>query len=255
MERLNQPPITDLHQWALSEMDRYGVDPGMNVLAVVRRGGTILDKASTRIENRDMGAAALLETVLGARAHHPAYAKGGKQRQLVLSELSESIQHVVAPELLAPFELAIQQNGLAVARGRNIVTNSGDRYYSEEGAGSAPFFSVAGMKLGTGVTAADKTDIDIETVISGSELAIDGSYPTTNDSDTDNTGAKIDATTWRRSYSKTDFNQTGISEVAIVDNIGGAATNALMRAIFSPTWDKTSNDTAKVFVNHEFLGV
>jgi hypothetical protein len=137
--------------------------------------------------------------------------------------------------------------------GANVVTNDGDQYYAEAAVGS-PSWAVAGMRLGTGGTAPSKTDTDVTTFLAGSGKAIDGTYPQTNDGDSDNTGAGIDIVTWRVSYGTGEANGSGIQELAIVDNIS-APTKALTHALFAASFSKTSSDTLKVFVNHTFNGV
>lgn len=137
--------------------------------------------------------------------------------------------------------------------GKNIVTDAGDQYYAEAAVGS-PSWTVAGMRLGTGTTAPTKTDTDVSTFLTGSAKAIDTGYPTTNDTDTDNTGAGVDVITWRVSYGTSEANGTGISEGAIVDNLT-TPTKALTHFLFATAFDKTSSDTLKVFVNHTFNGV
>jgi len=137
--------------------------------------------------------------------------------------------------------------------GFNVVTDDGDQYYAEGAAGS-PSWAVGGMRLGTGVTSPTKSDTDVTTFLAGSGKAIDGTYPTTADSDSDNTGAGVDVVTWRVSYGTTEANGTSIAELAIVDNIT-TPTKALTHALFAATFDKTSSDTLKVFCNHTFNGV
>ncbi len=135
----------------------------------------------------------------------------------------------------------------------NIVTNAGDQYYAEAAVG-APSWSVAGMRLGTGTNAPTKNDTDVTTFLNGSGKAIDAGYPTTNDSDTDNSGAGIDVVSWRVSYTTAEANGNNISELAIVDNLT-APTKALTHALFAAAFNKTNNDTLKVFVNHTMNGV
>ena len=137
--------------------------------------------------------------------------------------------------------------------GKNLVTDAGDQYYAESVVGT-PSWTVGGMRLGTGTTAPTKTDTDVTTVLAGSEKAIDTGYPVTNDTDPDNTGAGVDVVTWRVSYGTAEANGTGIAEGAIVDDIN-TPTKALTHFLFSATFDKTSNDTLKVIVNHTFNGV
>ena len=138
--------------------------------------------------------------------------------------------------------------------GANIVTNDGDTYYAQEGAGEATDDSIAGMRLGTDNTAATKSDTDVTSFLAGSGKAIDGTYPMTDDSDGDNTGAAVDSVTWRVSYTTSEANGAGIYEGAIVDNIS-SPTMALTHWVFGASFTKTSSDTLKVFVNHNFLGV
>lgn len=137
--------------------------------------------------------------------------------------------------------------------GKNLVTNDGDQYYAEAAVGT-PSWSVGGMRLGTGTTAPTKTDTDVTTFLTGSGKAIDTGYPVTNDSDPDNTGAGVDIVTWRVTYGTAEANGTGIAEGAIVDNIS-TPTKALTHFLFASAFDKTSNDTLKVIVNHTFNGV
>jgi carbon monoxide dehydrogenase subunit G len=137
--------------------------------------------------------------------------------------------------------------------GVNIVTNDGDQYYAEAAAGT-PSWSVAGMRLGTNNTSPTKSDSDVTAFLSGSGKGIDSGYPKTDDDDADNTGAGADIVTWRVSYGTGEANGTGITELAIVDNIS-TPTNALTHALFGASFDKTSSDTLKVFCNHTFNGV
>jgi len=135
----------------------------------------------------------------------------------------------------------------------NIVTNNGDQYYAEAAVG-APSWTVAGMRLGTGVAAVGKTDTDVTTVNTAGNKVIDATYPNTNDGDVDNTGAGIDIVSWRVSYTTAEANITSIAELALVDNIT-TPTKALCHALFAAAFTKTSSDTLKVFVNHTMNGV
>ena len=75
----------------------------------------------------------------------------------------------------------------------------------------------------------------------------------TNDSDGDNTGSGVDIVSWRYSYLTTEGNVSGIIEGAIVDD-DTTPTGALTHFLFAASFNKTSSDTLKVFVNHEFAG-
>lgn len=138
--------------------------------------------------------------------------------------------------------------------GSNIVTDEGDKYYAS-GAIGTPAWAVAGMRLGTGVTAPGKANTDVVTFLAGSGKAVDAGYPKVSDDDTDNAAnAGVKVVTWRVSYGTAEANGTGIAELALVDNIT-TPTKALNRALFTAAFDKTSSDTLKVFVNHTFAGV
>jgi hypothetical protein len=137
---------------------------------------------------------------------------------------------------------------------RNIVTNSGDEYYAERAAAETPSTdfsnSTAGLRLGSGTTTPAKTDTDVSTFITGAAVAVDGSYPTTSDSDGDNTGSGADIVSWRYQYTAAAFS-AAVAEGAIVNN-DASPTSALTH--FNSSFTKTSSDTLKIFINHEFLG-
>lgn len=86
-------------------------------------------------------------------------------------------------------------------------------------------------------------------------------YPRHNDGDGDNSGGANDQVTWAYSWTTGDFDTTGATDLnggVIVDR----ATNAtpangaklLCHFEFSSAFEKTGNDTLKVFVNHTFEG-
>ncbi len=177
------------------------------------------------------------------------------------------IERLVAMKLLAgktlfPDGKLRRCNGFALLEGpgkrqiiglANIVTNDGDQYYAEAAVG-APSWAVAGMRLGTNGAAVAKADIDVGTFLAGSGKAVDATYPMTNDTDPDNTGAGIKIVSWRVSFATTEGNGNAIAELALVDNIV-TPTKALTHALFAATFTKTSSDTLKVFVNHAMNGV
>src|SRR5690554_388988 len=71
--------------------------------------------------------------------------------------------------------------------GLNIVTGAGDIYYAQVAAGETPdndFTDAnAGLRLGSSSTSPTKSDDDVTTFLSGSEHALDGGYPKTDDDD------------------------------------------------------------------------
>ena len=144
----------------------------------------------------------------------------------------------------------------------NIVTNDGDLYYAEMSAAETPtsdFDGASGrMELRTGSVTPAKADTynELTTPITASRKIIDGTYPLTNDADTDNTGSGTDVVTWLTSWTTGDFNQTSIIGGCV--HVGGAtpsgATKLLTHWSIS-SFDKTAADTLKIFVNHTFNGV
>lgn len=156
--------------------------------------------------------------------------------------------------------LAVLHNELLDAElitpGVNIVTNAGDVYYAQRSVGETPDddFTAGGLRLGDDNTAPTKADTDVTNFLATSGHAEDATYPKTDDPDADNTGAGVDIVTWRFSYLTSEGNVSNIIEGAIVDNIV-TPTAALTHFLFGGVFSKTSSDTLKVFVNHEFLGV
>lgn len=160
------------------------------------------------------------------------------------------------------------QNVLAVLRrpqrkpllipGHNIVTNDGDTYYAQSIAAETPTDDFdggsSGLRMGSDNTAPTKSDTDVTTFLSGTGHGLDATYEKTNDGDGDNTGAGVDVVSWRYSYTTAEGNTTGIQEGAIVDDIT-TPTAALTHFLFAASFNKTSSDTLKVFVNHTINGV
>lgn len=138
----------------------------------------------------------------------------------------------------------------------NIVTNAGDLYYAQMAMGETPDvdFTAGGLRLGTGTTAVGKTDTDVTTFVTGSGKAVKNTYPMTDDQDADNTGAGADIATWTFEYLTSEANSEDIAEGAIVNNTT-TPTAALSHFLFAAPFTKTSSDTLKVIVNHQFNGV
>ena len=152
--------------------------------------------------------------------------------------------------------------------GANIVTNQGDKVYAQRGAGQTggTWYMQLGNATISSISPA-KTDAGCSTpiAVSGSTYAvsIDASYPTSNDTDPDNSLSSVSAaktTTWRRSYTVSQANASSISEVALVNYTGNktgshTSANCLSHAKFSAAFSKTSTQIMKIFVNHTFNGV
>ena len=155
-----------------------------------------------------------------------------------------------------------------VVPGLNIVTDIGDEFYAYRGVNAQPpdthFTTGAAltfdgiMELYNGASGAPAKGNDrsnLTGLVAGSAKAMDATYPQRNDGDGDNTGAGVDVVTYRVSYATGEANAAGIADVAITNPSPGASENLLQHAEFGATFEKTSSDTLKVFVNHTMNGV
>jgi len=141
--------------------------------------------------------------------------------------------------------------------GVNIVTNSGDLFYAQKAMGETPtiaYNTSGGLHLGTSTTTPTKSHTDVLTEDTAGRHTIKSTYPKTTDPDTDNTGSGTDIATWTYEYLTTEGNIVNIAEGAIVNSLT-SATACLTRFLFAALFTKTSADTLKVIVNHQFNGV
>lgn len=146
----------------------------------------------------------------------------------------------------------------------NIVTDAGDLFYAQRAVktsiptnfvdGSGDFDGV--MELGTAGASPGKASnrSNMTTKVASSEKAMDSTYPKLNDGDADNTGAGTDIVTYRVSYGTSEANGTAIDRLIITNPSPGASEAVLMYATFGSSFNKTSSDTLKVFVNHSLTG-
>ena len=146
-------------------------------------------------------------------------------------------------------------NGKLLIPASNIVTSAGDIYYAQKGAGVAPTNAFGTHFQASAGTPGKSATYGSFTGIAGSVQANDGTYPTTADADTDNTGAGASIITHRVSYTKASFNAASISHggITIAAPVGGSAI--LTGFAWPSAFSKTVDDTLKVFVNHTMLGV
>jgi hypothetical protein len=178
------------------------------------------------------------------------------------SKLTESI-------ILVLKEAATGKVVRVVDAGPNIVTNAGDLYYAQRGAGETPTYT-----FGTGhlvvaksyTVAAAKTCTFGRLVLqstAGSQTYwgrqnFASGYPKTNDSDTDNTSRTTDAVTYKRVYTTAQANGT-IKAVAVCRPNGATSSNGQLlnfkTLTAAQTVVKTSSLTLTVYVNHVFSGV
>ena len=148
--------------------------------------------------------------------------------------------------------------------GANLVTNDGDIFYAKqavtEANGSNEDFEAGRMEL-QNPSSADtpaKTDTyqQVSTPVTTSRKVFVASpnYPLRNDSDSDNTGAGTDIVTFLNSWTTSDFNATGIKGGCIHDNASPVNATKILTHFTISSFDKTSSDTLKVFVNHTMNG-
>ena len=140
---------------------------------------------------------------------------------------------------------------------KNLVVTTGEVYYAQLGAEEATTNAFGIMELGTAGTApaAGQDRSAMTTKVTGSQKAFDATYPKTNDGDADNTGAGVGVVSYLTSYLTSEANDTAISDVIITNVTPGATEPILMHAKFGATFNKTSSDTLKVFINHTPAGV
>lgn len=141
----------------------------------------------------------------------------------------------------------------------NLITDAGDLYYAGKAiVGISPANASAptaanGMKLGTGTTAASKTDAGLATYLTGSNAAFDSTYPQTA-----NLGSTLGVNAvYKTTWAAGTATSSTINEVAIVNDratdADSLAANTYSRAVLT-TVNKTSADTLAVTWNHKFLG-
>lgn len=146
--------------------------------------------------------------------------------------------------------------------GSNLVTDSGEIYYAIKGAGASPAtnenFLNAKLELRTSADTPAATDNydNVTGLQSTTRHGIAAGYPKAPDTDGDNTGSGTNVVSYAFSYLTSEGNVTGIVGGVIYDTAvssPGAGTKILCHFSIS-TFDKTSSDTLKFFVNHSFAG-
>jgi hypothetical protein len=146
--------------------------------------------------------------------------------------------------------------------GRNTVTDAGDIFYAQQGCSESPTndwtAATAIMELCTAGTPAKGADRSDFTTVSATQkiFVATPDYPLTNDVDADNSGTTgTDVVTYLTSWTKGDFTQSGITHGIITNGTPGTAEPILTGYVFGASFNKTADDTLKVFVNHQMNGV
>lgn len=142
----------------------------------------------------------------------------------------------------------------------NLITDAGDLYIANRivfginsNGISAPT-AAGGMKLGTGSTAATKTDAGIiGTYITGSNNTFDSTYPQVSNL---GSGLGVNAV-YRVTWAAGDATNSTINEVIIVNDAGSdadsSAANTYSRAVLT-TVNKTASDSLQITWNWKALG-
>lgn len=149
--------------------------------------------------------------------------------------------------------------------GANVVTDLGDEYYAQQATNATPTNDFAGAndrcELRTSADTPAKGDRlgEVLGVQTSTRKALTSTYPKVDNSDTDNSGRGLKVATYRYDWLTTDFNLTGLVGGAIHAACASpsytAGTGSPLLTHFSITsFDKTSSDTLKLYVNHSFLG-
>ena len=214
----------------------------------------------------------LMEAKLSKMDKAPKYIKRGIPRsfnvQVVLTQPGMTASggdkkiHYYADPVEFP-ELASFELNKRIVHGKNLITDDGDLYYAQQAAGESPtndFSSANGrQELGNGTQGTpNKTNTYSALIgpVTASRKIIDATYPKTNDGDSDNTGSGTDIVTWLTSWTKADFNSVGLSGGVVHNAAGSPAAGSVLLTYWTITaFDKTADDTLKVFINHEFRGV
>ncbi len=149
----------------------------------------------------------------------------------------------------------------------NLVGDFGDIFYAQSAAGEAVTnnFNTGYLSSVTWTVIAkdiDSDDLANITLATGTgEKTVEATYPKTNDGDADNTGAGTDIVTHLFSYTKGDFDDPSVAAgaISLAANVtwGGSGGNdpVMTGYDFASVFEKTANDTLKVFVNHTMNGV
>lgn len=147
------------------------------------------------------------------------------------------------------------EEGKTLIPGHNIVTDAGDIWYAQKSCGEAATNNFNTMVMCSAGTPGKAAVYSGFTAIAGSTKTVSAGYPKTNDADADNTGDAVNVATWLGSWAKADFNHAAVSHGLITIASPVSGSNLLTGYAFAAAFAKTVNDTLKVFVNHQLLGV
>lgn len=147
-----------------------------------------------------------------------------------------------------------------VIKGHNVITTAGDVFYAQKGCSETPTNNFNRLTITTSNASTPSRSSNSGNVTApptGGTKSFDSTYPKTADADTDNpagTGV-TDRITYRASYGTGDANAT-LEDVAIhkdTTTLGSGTDPLLMHATIT-SFTKSSSDTMKLYVNHNFEG-
>ncbi|MDJ0513078.1 MAG: hypothetical protein QNJ62_06510 [Methyloceanibacter sp.] len=183
---------------------------------------------------------------------------GGTKNRVLMSSAGlwfPDFDHVVPKRQNILAVLSSGRGNPLVIPAANIVTDAGDIYYAQNGASETPTNAFGITELGSAGTPSKSANRSAFTAIASTQKAHAATYPKTNDSDTDNTGAGADVVTYLASYTKGDFNAASITHGWVTNVTPGASEPLLTGYAFAAAFGKTADDTLKVFTNHTMNGV
>jgi len=147
------------------------------------------------------------------------------------------------------------QMATRIVESHNIVTVSGNQYIAEGYCGETPTnFGTPNLSVTTAQNSPSSTSnwSDLTTIPSGGTKAIDGTYPQTDDGDTNNPGTPgANVATWRCSFGTSEAVGTLIG--LAIHQSGASGTDPLLNhGLITST--KASGETLTCYVNHTIIG-
>ncbi len=156
------------------------------------------------------------------------------------------------------FGILERPDGRILLATHNIVTDAGDIYYAQRSAGAAPtntfgtHFQASAAVAGHPSKASTYGNF---TVIAGSLVANDATYPQANNTDADNDGKGAKVVTNKVSYSRPSFNAATVTHGGITIAAPVSGSPLLNAYLWAAAFSKTEDDTLTVYVNHGMLGI
>lgn len=227
-----------------------------------------------------------LEKFNSFKDHSPKYQKRGVQLNIndnitIVRERQES-DNTLHKEWFYTHNLVTSEGDIYYANKITLKKGDGTAYGDTDFVTDNRFFHHDGttvvstsdkygcMILGSGTLTPNESDTyssfsagayDASHLTINTTKTLNANYPRFNDNDADNTGGATDQVTWSYSWTKNDFTTVGANDLTggvIVDRnklaTPAGTAKLLCHFNFASPFEKTANDTLKVFVNHTFEG-